>query len=632
MTTADTHATDAATDSPPESAAPAAAPRGMSLAELIGQADALVAEGRLERAITFYRLALRLAPSMVGVHFNLALALMRHEHPQQAIHHFDVLLNAPDQPDWLRQRARQGLAVALEQAGHTAAAAAEYRRLLETEPNNFAVLRQLGTLYRDLGLPDRALEAFDRCHAIWPAHIGIAVERARLKLALADWTAVPDAAASLALAKACLQPPAGMEPPAPQVFLQLPSAVPLTLLHELAHAHARHIERVNGLPAGGALPPLHRSREGRRLHIAYAVHDVVGPSTAWLRDLLAAHDREQYEVSLFTWAADEDGAARDLSEGLAENLISVHGWSDNAMAARLREARVDVLLDPGSPVQHSRPGLFARRPATLQLAWLGDPVLAASGWFDALLSDKAQLGDDPSPWPSPVLTLPGCARLVPDGQTYEARSRTSRRELALPERAPVLACFVPTAALSAALFSIWMRQIAPIRGAVLWLAAHPRSVRERLRSLAEAQGLAPQRLRFLETDADAPDMLPLADLVLDTGREEGAGLVHQCLALGLPVLTPAGPHALLRIGESLLRAAACSSLVAADLPAYETQLAHLLRHPREVLACRDRLQRQRRSNGAAMAQPPIHQAGALATALQSRIEAMWAPIEELRQH
>lgn len=623
---------------PPSPAVPssddaAASPRGMSLAELIGQADALVAEGRLDRAIVLYKLALRLAPGMLGVHFNLALALMRHEHPQQAIHHFDVLLNAPDQPEWLRQRARQGLAVALEQAGHTAAAAAEYRRLLEAEPNNFAVLRQLGTLYRDLGLLERALEAFDRCHAVWPAHVGIAVERARLKLALADWAAVPDAAATQALANACLHPPQGMEPPAPHVFLQLPGSVPLATLHAMAHAHARHIEQANGLPTGGALPPLHRSREGRRLHLAYAVHDIVGPSSAWLRELLDAHDRERYEVSLYTWSADAERTGRDLSEGLAENLVNVHGWSDNAIAAALHQARVDVLLDPGSPALHSRPGLFARRPAPLRLAWLGDPVMAASGWFDALLSDAAQTLEEPFPWSSPLLTLPGCARLAGSPHVVEARVKATRPTLGLPLRAPVLACFAPATALSAPLFSIWMRQIGKVRGAVLWLGAHPRVVRERLSALAQAQGLPPQRLRFLDTTTTpVADALALVDLVLDTGRDEGAGVVQDSLAQDVPVLTVSGTHALLRIGDSLLQGAACSSLVAADLPAYEARLAQLLRHPRELMACRERLQRQRQAQGAALTLPPVHNAGALATALQSRIEALWTPIEELRKH
>lgn len=620
--------TAAVTDPASETASdtPAAAPAargGLSLVDLIGQADALTAEGRIDRAIAIYRLALRLSPGTLGLHFNLALALLRHEHPQQAIHHFDVLLNAPDQPEWLRLRARQGLAVALEQAGNTAAAAAEYRRLLEAEPNNFAVLRQLGTLYRDLGLPERALDAFERCHTLWPAHVGIALERLRLRLALADWSAVPDAAATAALGKACLQPPAGVEAPAPHVFLQLPAVLRASILCELARAHAHAIEQANGLPKGGAQPPRPRSREGRRLHIAYAVHDIVGPATAWLRELLQAHDRERYQVSLYRWGADPDGTARDLSEGLAEQLVDVHGWSDAAIAARLREDGVDVLLDPGNPTAHSRPGVFARRPAPLQLAWLGDPLLAASGWFDALIADAHQLRDEPTPWPSPVLTLPGCARLLAMRHALEARPRPTRHDLGLPLRAPVLACFAPASALSAALFGIWVRQVAPVRGAVLWLANHPKPLRKRLAGLAIAQGLPPQRLRFLDDTVNRDDALLLADLVLDTGRDEGAATLHEALANAVPSLTLTGPTALLRIGDSLLRATACSSLIAEDLPGYESRLAHLLRHPRELMACRDRLRRQRSAPGAALAQPAVHQPGALATALQARLEALW---------
>lgn len=617
-------------------AAAAAAPRGMTLPDLMGQADAFMAEGRLGGAIALYKLALRAFPKVIGLHFNLALALLRYEHPQDAVHHFDVLLTAPDQPEWLQQRARQGLAVALEQSGNTAAAAAEYRRLLQTEPDNFAVLRQLGTLYRDLGLHERALDAYAHCHRLWPAHAGIAVELAQLRLMQADWSAAPDAAATSALAAACQQRPAGVEPPPPHVFLQLPGDLPLATLGDIAHAHARHIEQVNGLPAGGALAPLHRTREGRRLHLAYAVSDVHLSSTLWLQELLQAHDRDRYQVSLYTWSADDDSAARESIEGLAEHTVDLQGWSDAAIAARLREDRVDVLLDPGSPARHSRPAIFARRPAPLQLAWMADPVSAFSGWFDALLSDTEQMGDDPAGWPCPVLSLPGCAQTL-HGRADELDTgpRLTRRALGLPMRAPVLACFAPASALSPAVFGLWLRQLAPVRGAVLWLADHPRAVRERLTLLAETQGLPRQRLRFLEAHHAhrRTACLRLADLVLDTGRTEGAGTVHDALSASVPVLTWAGRHALQRIGQSLVTGAlrdASRQWVAPDLTRYEARLHHLLRNPRELMACRSALQQQAADRSNVGPLPPAYNAGVLVTALQARVDALWAPIESLQ--
>lgn len=623
------------TEAPPSPEATTASRGGMALPELMAQADALMAEGRLSRAILIYKLALRAYPKVVGLHFNLALALLRYEHPQEAIHHFDALLTAPDQPAWLTHRARQGLAVALEQSGNIAAAAAEYRRLLQSEPENFAVLRQLGTLYRDLGLHERAQEAYEHCHRLWPAHAGIAVELAQLRLAQVDWSAAPDAAATSALAAACQHRPSGVEPPPPHVFLQLPGDLPLPALAELAKAHARHIEQASGLPTGGALAPLHRSRAERRLHLAYAVSEVHLSQTAWLQDVLLSHDRDHYDISLYTWSPDDDSAARESIEGLADHTIDVQGWSDAAIAARLREDRVDVLLDPGSPARHSRPGVFARRPAPLQLAWLGDPVSAFSGWFDALLSDAVQLGDEPAPWPCPVLTLPGCARTVSSqDDEIDVGPSLTRRKLGLPLRAPVLACFAEASALSPALFSLWLRQIAPLRQAVLWLGPHPRQVRARLAALAQAQGLPSQRLRFLDDGLSARRRacLSLVDLVLDTGRSEGAATVHEALSANVPVLSLAGRHALQRIGQSLLAGAQSPSdtsaqWIANDLPTYETRLHHLLRNPRELMAFRQRIAAGHAAGGMPA---PARNTGALVTALQARIDALWAPIESLR--
>jgi len=292
-----------------------------------------------------------------------------------------------------------------------------------------------------------------------------------------------------------------------------------------------------------------------------------------------------------------------------------------------------VLLDPGSLARQSHPGIFARRPAPLQLAWLSDPVAACSGWFDALLSDAYQLDADEHPWPSPVLSLPGCARTLPQGGEDSVGSTPTRKAAGLPAQAPVLACFAPASALSASLYGLWIRQISALRGAVLWLGDLPRPVRTRLRDIAEAQGLPRARLVFLSPEQATQQhrLLPLADLVLDTGRNDSAALIQDALVANLPVLSLAGRHPLQRIGSSLLQAAACSAWVAADLPSYEARLHALLRQPRELMACRKRLRLQGNvQTHSALATPPAYTAGALINALESRIDALWDPIEKLQ--
>jgi predicted O-linked N-acetylglucosamine transferase (SPINDLY family) len=649
-TTDDTHAAaapDAAAPPPPQ-------PVPRDLAGVIGYADQLAAQQRLHEAVQIYRNVLRQHPRLMGLHFNLGVALLRHERPHEAVAHFDTLLKAADSPDWLKLRARQALALALEQSGDAPAAAAEYRRLLADEPANFAVQRQLATLYRDLGLAERALDAYQRCHTLWPQHCGVALEIAQLQLALMAWGELPDAAAQEALATACLSPPPGVEPPAPHGLLQLAAGLGEARIGAVAQAHARFIEQAVGSPLPAITPA---PRAGRRLRLAYATQDVHGPLGAWVRSVLRHHDRQRFELVLYTWGSDDGSAERDHSLLDAEHAIDVAGWSEPAIAKRLRLDAIDVLLDPGCAVRTSRPGLFARRAVPLQLAWLGDPLTAWSGWYDALLSDEAQHGlvhgavhgnpemarapaTQPTlitgPYPSPLVLLPGSARLLPEDvpSTVEPLSRVA---LGLPERAPVLALLAEPAAIDEAFFTMSLRLACVVPGSVLWLRDPGPRGRARLHDRAgqwarqqqPPQPWRTQNLAFLPTTPPhgLRSRLRHADLVLDTGRSEGGSMVLDALSAGVPTLTLCGAHTAHAIGASLLLAAGAPQAVSGDLATYEARARHLLQHPRDLLAWRRSLAAHHIAHPPRPTQQPpapLWSPRPTVRALEAAIEQLWA--------
>ncbi|MEO8297550.1 MAG: tetratricopeptide repeat protein [Burkholderiales bacterium] len=618
--TAEPSSTAIASDAPP--APGAAQPLPRDLTGVISYADALAAGSQLHQAIGIYRNVLRQHPRILGVHFNLGVALLRFDHPQDAVLHFDTVLAAPDCPDWLRPRAHQALAVALEQSGETAAAAAEYRRLLLREPRNFAVNRQLATLYRDLGLTERALTTFERCLQLWPQHCGIALDAAVLRLALMDWDH-PVVTDTAPLIQACLQPPAGVEPPAPHALLLLPGGLTGTQLANVARAHARYIDQSIDSP----LPtPAPQPRTDRRLRLAYATSDVHGPATAWVRSLLRHHDRERFEVLLYIWGPDDGSAEREQSLADTDQVFDLAGWSDAAIAARLRAE--DVLLDPGCIARASRPGVFARRPAPLQLAWLGDPLGAWSGWFDALVSDAQQLQlntapDDQPHGDSPVWVLPGSARLVPP--TGLSRSESLQRQaLGLPTRSPVLALFAEPETIHAPLWALFLRLARIVPGTALWLRAASPRLQDRLRKEATEAGLDASQLVFLPPlPAHAlAARLQLADLALDIGRSEGGALALDALVAGVPMLTLRGQHPAHTIAASLMTAAGAPQAIADDLSEYEARARALLQQPRALKAWRERL----------ASTPHAEQGRRTVRALEAQLVQQWDALVEASNH
>jgi len=97
-----------------------------------------------------------------------------------------------------------------------------------------------------------------------------------------------------------------------------------------------------------------------------------------------------------------DAMAQRL-HALADAWIDVSTLSDDALAARIRADRIDILIDHSGHTAGNRLGVFARKPAPVQVMWVGypgtsglramdyrlvDPVLAPPGRLDHLFTER----------------------------------------------------------------------------------------------------------------------------------------------------------------------------------------------------------------------------------------------------
>jgi predicted O-linked N-acetylglucosamine transferase (SPINDLY family) len=489
----------------------------------------------------------------------------------------------------LAQRARYSLGLALQSRGDAAAAAAQYRRLLADTPDHFSSLYNLAAACLALGQHERALAAYERCQQLQPDHVAVALDIVHLRQQLCDWDQLPDAAAQRALAAACAAPPPGQEVPSPFALLALPVGLSDAELAPVARAYAAQISTRAGAP----LPaPQRAARRPRRLKLAYASCDFHNHATMHLmRGVFGRHDRQRYETSVYSWGPDDGSPYRTQLVEDVDHFVDVSRWTDARIAAQMRQDGVDVLVDLKGYTRDSRPGVFARRPAPLQLSWLGYPGAAGADCFDASVTDARVTPPEVHGAFTEGLALMPHSYQCTDAEQPIARSGLTRAACGLPDRAPVLACFCTHYKIDAEVFAVWMRLLARLPGAVLWLMDGAPLVRDRLRARAQAAGVAPERLVFAPLMAKPQHLerIALADLVLDTRAYNGHTTVSDALWAGVPVLSVAGPAFAGRVGASLLHAAGLPQGATADLAAYETQARDLLRHPRELLAWRRQL-------------------------------------------
>ena len=71
----------------------------------------------------------------------------------------------------------------------------------------------------------------------------------------------------------------------------------------------------------------------------------------------------------------------------ADQFRSIAALDDDAAARMIRNDRIDVLVDLTMHMAHGRLGVFARRPAPLQVTWLAYPGTTGAESIDFRLSD-----------------------------------------------------------------------------------------------------------------------------------------------------------------------------------------------------------------------------------------------------
>lgn len=158
----------------------------------------------------------------------------------------------------------------------------------------------------------------------------------------------------------------------------------------------------------------------RRLRVGYVSPDFRDHCQAlYMTPLLASHDRSQVETICYASVAQPDAHTERL-KALADGWRDVGALDDAALAARIREDGVDILVDLTMHMAGNRLPLFARRAAPVQIAWLAYPGTTGLSQIDYRITDRHI---DPPP---AELSHAGSPLLVDD-------PRYSERSLVLPD-------------------------------------------------------------------------------------------------------------------------------------------------------------------------------------------------------
>jgi len=333
-----------------------------------------------------------------------------------------------------------------------------------------------------------------------------------------------------------------------------------------------------------------------RIRVAYVSADFHEHALAFLvASLFERHDRSRFEVTGVVFGLDHPSAMRRRIEAGFEHLLDVRSNTDAEAARMLREREIDIAVDLMGFTSHSRPGIFALRPAPVQVNYLGYPGTMGAPYIDYILGDRFLIPESSRlHYTENVVYLPNCFQ-VNDSNRPIAEVTPSRAELGLPEYGFVFCCMNNSYKITSEMFSIWMRLVEQVPGSVLWLVTGNRWVEPNLRREAERRGVDPSRLVFAQRRRAEEYLAQYrqADLFLDTLPFNGGATASDALWAGLPVVTCAGEAFASRMAGSLLHAVGLPELVTQSLNDYAKLALQLANSPAQLLEIRQRLAHNR---------------------------------------
>jgi protein O-GlcNAc transferase len=544
---------------------------------------------RNEEALADFNRAVALDPAHADAWLNRGQTLMAMNRPEEALESYDRVLQL--RPDHVEVRNSRGLA--LKAMGRASAALVEFDRVLQERPDHVRAWVNRATVLGAMGQVDREIESYGRALTIQPdmpeALIGRASclrthegdfagaiadqERAvavqpnypnargdllHMKMQTADWR-------DLACERAALDQAvrAGQRVVQPYVYQALSSS-PADLLAS-ARIYAKH----NYPP----LPPQHRRgrREGK-IRLGYLCGEFRAQATMHLAaGLFEHHDRARFEVTGFDNSRDDGSPMRRRIVAAFDKFVPIQTSSDREAAQLIARDEIDILINLNGYFGTPRTGVFAHRPAPIQVNYLGFPGSLGADYMDYILADIEVIPEGEEQfYCEKVVRLPGSYQ-INDGRRPRPAPST-RAEHGLRETDFVFCHFNYSYKITPEMFGVWLRLLENTPSSVLWLLESNTLFAVNLRKEAARAGIDPDRLVFappMEISAHL-SRLALGDLFLDSLPYNAHTTASDALWAGLPFITCRGTAFAGRVAASLLRAVGLPELITNSLDEYES--------------------------------------------------------------
>ena len=535
-------------------------------------ANTLKVLGKLEEAEASYRQALQINPNNAPTFNNLGTIL----HDMNRLDEAEASYRRAIQikPDYAE--AHNNLGSALNTLGHAHEAEASYRRAIQIKPDLAEAHSNLGSIMHDLGRIEEAESSLRRALAIKP---DFSMAHSNLLFCITENATVD---ARQLFVEHCRF---GMQFETP--FLR----------NYQPHTNARDPERC--------------------LQVGFVSGDFRNHAVASFIESLLTYLAKYPQLSLHAYSnhSADDAITMRLRKSFA-HWHPISRLPDATLAENIRSDGIDILIDLSGHTAKNRLTTFARKPAPVQLSWIGYPGTTGLKAMDYFVTDQFFLprGQLDEQFTEKIVHLPASVPFSPDKNAPPITSLPT-----LNNGYVTFGSFNRISKLSRSVIALWSQLLRALPDSRLVLGGMPEdSDFETLVEWFSQEKIARERLDF-HPRSDMHSYLALyrqVDVCLDTFPYSGGTTTLHAIWMGVPTITLAGNTAAGRSGASILCNLGLEEFVAHDTTDFVRKGLYWAGNPAALSNIRAGL--RARFTESAMSQPDLIAAG-----LERALRIMW---------
>lgn len=357
----------------------------------------------------------------------------------------------------------------------------------------------------------------------------------------------------------------------------------------------------------------------RKLRVGYVSADFRHHSVAYFFEpLLISHDRSVIEVFLYSAVTSPDKVTTRFHQ-LCDHWRDISTMNDAHVADLIQDDAIDILVDLSGHTAGNRLGVFAQKPAPIQVTYLGYPDTTGLPTMDYRITDDQAdpLGTTEQFHSEKLLRIgEGFLCYLPMDDAPEHKYSENA------EGHITFGSFNNLAKINEHVISIWSEILHAVPLSKLVIKNNALSdpkTRAGYYALFQGHGISQEQVELLgliQSPAEHVALYNQIDIALDTFPYNGTTTTCEALWMGVPVITYAGKTHASRVGASLLSQLGLRELIATDVQQY-VNLAVALAIDRERLPYLHRSLRER------MRQSPLCDAIGFTGRIENAYRAVW---------